>query len=182
MQYLVRSDDFRAHHVYIDELSVPYESDRGITGESLMHDTGLLNEPRDGGTGEMPPEYRSRWNLADDPKLEDGVIYMATLNPTTPAATEMLGVVALVHADQNLAAAAFDRAAAIGPANADKLRHRAEFLRRYVEKSIQSEQAPRRAVTAIASALVVLTLALAVLTFVLIRRARSRKKAAGVAP
>ncbi len=180
LQYLVRSDDYRARHVYVDELSVAYES-QNITGLPLMHDDGLLLEPRDGGTGEMPPEYRSRWNLADDPKLDDGVIYMATLNPKTPAAIEMLGVVALVHADQNLAAAAFDRAAALGPANADRLHDRADFLRSYVAKSIESEQGPRRAVITMVSAIVALTLALALLAFLLVRRSRARKQAAGEA-
>jgi hypothetical protein len=92
-----------------------------------------------------------------------------------------LGVVALVHADQNLAIAAVDRAPALGPANADRLHDRADFLRRYVAKSIESEQGPRRAVITMVSALVALTLALALLAFLLVRRSRARKQAAGEA-
>ena len=181
LQYLIKSDAYRASHVYVDEFSERYRP--FAFGHPLSHDKGLLlslRPPVTSSSGvqeteEHPPEYRLRWNLAADPKRDDGVIYMATLNPETPAAIEMLAVVALAHADQNLALVALDRAAALGPVNADKLQRTADALRVYVAESVKHEEPPiRRATTVIA--LVLVALGLGLLTFVLIRRARRRRR------
>ena len=53
---------------------------------------------------DMPPAYRSKWNLAQDPKLPEGITYMASLNPREPACFVMLGVVSWKQGDLNLAA------------------------------------------------------------------------------
>jgi tetratricopeptide (TPR) repeat protein len=58
----------------------------------------------------QPPGYRSKWNLGTDPKLEQGVIYMASLNPKEPACWVMLGVVAKYEHNIHLAQAAFKKA------------------------------------------------------------------------
>ena len=48
---------------------------------------------------DMPPAYRSKWNLAQDPKLPEGITYMASLNPREPACFVMLGVVSWKQGD-----------------------------------------------------------------------------------
>jgi hypothetical protein len=184
LQYLIKSDAYRASHVYVDEFSANYQG--FAFGHPLHHDQGLLPSlrrpvPRSSevpAAEDPPPEYRLRWNLAADPKRDDGVIYMATLNPKTPAAIEMLAVVALAHADQNLASAAMERAAALGHVNADKLQRTADGLRAYVVRSGEYAEAPkRRARTVITWGLLALGLGLGLLTFVLVRRARRRRGA-----
>jgi hypothetical protein len=61
-----------------------------------------------------PPLYTLKWNLGEDPKLDDGVIYMATLNPNEPSCWVMLGMVATRHWDLNLAKTAFKKAIELG--------------------------------------------------------------------
>ena len=56
------------------------------------------------------PDYTSKWNLGEDSKLVDGVIYMATLNQKEPACWVMLGMVALKRHDIHLGDAAFRKA------------------------------------------------------------------------
>lgn len=63
---------------------------------------------------DRPPSYRKKWDLGADPKLDEGVIYMATLNPKEPACWVMLGVLAEYHSDYNLAKTAFEEAIALG--------------------------------------------------------------------
>jgi len=47
------------------------------------------------------------WNLIEDGKLDDGVIYMATLNPKEPACWVMLASSPLTIGILNLAKAAY---------------------------------------------------------------------------
>src|SRR5437773_1187611 len=61
-----------------------------------------------------PAKYRVKWDLRKDSKLDDGVIYMATLNPKEPACWVMLGIVATARGDVNLAKAAFEKAIQLG--------------------------------------------------------------------
>ncbi len=63
---------------------------------------------------DRPPSYRKKWDLSTDAKPEDGVIYMATLNPNEPACWVMLGVLAEYHSDYNLANTAFEKAIQLG--------------------------------------------------------------------
>jgi hypothetical protein len=67
------------------------------------------------------PEYRARWDLAEDPKLEEGAAYMATLNPREPACFVIAGLVALRKNDHHLAIAAFRRAIALRTTQRDLL-------------------------------------------------------------
>ncbi|HZQ46027.1 MAG TPA: tetratricopeptide repeat protein, partial [Verrucomicrobiae bacterium] len=64
--------------------------------------------------GDEPPEYMENWDLVAGPKLDEGVIYMATLNPKEPACWVMLGLIAARHRDLNLAKAAFKEAIELG--------------------------------------------------------------------
>jgi hypothetical protein len=65
-------------------------------------------------TQDPPASYRSKWDLSKDPKLDDGVIYMATLNPKEPACWVMLGLVARFRGDINLTKTAFEKAIQLG--------------------------------------------------------------------
>ena len=70
------------------------------------------------------PDYRVKWNLGQDPKLNEGVLYMATLNPNEPACFVMLGAVCLKNGDKNLAAAALEKAVALGSPQAGWLQYK----------------------------------------------------------
>ncbi len=78
------------------------------------------------------PQYRQKWDLGADPKLDDGVIYMATLNPKEPACWAMLGLVAGQRGDYNLAKTAFDRAIKLGSPQAPILRWQIKGLKEYL--------------------------------------------------
>jgi hypothetical protein len=90
-------------------------------------------------SGFHPPLYRFKWDLARDPKFEEGVIYMASLNPKEPACFVMLGVVSLRKHDLNLAARAFERAVKLGSPQAEFLRIEAADLRHYIIESYKQE-------------------------------------------
>jgi hypothetical protein len=64
--------------------------------------------------GDEQPQYRAKWNLAEDPKLQEGVIYMASLNPKEPACWVILGVVAAQGSDMKLAKTAWKKAIELG--------------------------------------------------------------------
>jgi hypothetical protein len=81
------------------------------------------------------PEYRLNWNLAVDPKLEAGLIYMATLNSKEPACFEMLGVKSLRNHDLNLAAAAFERAISLGSSHTDLLQLRVTAIHHHINEA-----------------------------------------------
>ena len=100
-------------------------------GSTLIRSSAL----RQLATTNPAPAYRLQWNLGRDANLEAGVIYMAGLNPREPACFVMLGVKSLANGDLNLAAAAFDRAIALGSPQADLLRDRAEGLRRHIAEA-----------------------------------------------
>ena len=68
------------------------------------------------------PGYMEKWDLGKDSKLDEGVVYMATLNTQEPACQVMLGMVALKHRDINLARAAFNNAIQLGSPQAPILR------------------------------------------------------------
>lgn len=73
------------------------------------------------------PEYVEKWDLGKDSKLDDGVMYMASLNPKEPACKVMLGMIALRHSDIHLAKAAFEQAIQLGSPQEPILR--AEIIR-----------------------------------------------------
>jgi len=82
-----------------------------------------------------PPSYKKHWNLESNEKLEDGVIYMAMLNPTEPACWTMLGVVALKKRDLNLAAKAFEKAVALDAPMKELLEIKIAAINEHIEKA-----------------------------------------------
>lgn len=81
---------------------------------------------------DAPPEYTASWDLAGDPKLEDGIIYMASLNPRQPACFVMLGMRALQKRDLNLTVKAFERAVQLGSPQSDLLESRIKSLTEHI--------------------------------------------------
>jgi tetratricopeptide (TPR) repeat protein len=79
------------------------------------------------------PQYRMKWDLVKDAKLEDGVIYMATLNPKEPACWVMFGTLALYHRDYNLAKLAYDKAIQLGSAQVPILNEHLESIQRQLD-------------------------------------------------
>jgi tetratricopeptide (TPR) repeat protein len=84
---------------------------------------------------DAPAPYTTKWDLSKDPKLLEGVIYMATLNPKEPACFQMLGILCLKKADRNMAAAAYEKAIALGSPQAAFLGARLKGLRAYNAES-----------------------------------------------
>ena len=84
---------------------------------------------------DVPPDYREKWNLAEDSKLKEGVIYMASLNPKEPACFQMLGIIAWKNGDLNLAAHAFEKAIALGSPQSTILQQKIAGLREHIEKA-----------------------------------------------
>jgi Flp pilus assembly protein TadD len=82
-----------------------------------------------------PPAYRSHWNLAVETNLEQGVIYMAQMNPREPACYSMLGIAALRKRDYHLAKAAFERAVAFRSPQTELLNWRINELKNYIAKT-----------------------------------------------
>jgi len=116
-----------------------------------------------------PPAYRYRWDLAADPKFEDGVVYMATLNSKEPACFVMLGIASWGQRDLNLAVAAFERAIKLGSPQS-------ELLRTHI-KGIRSHQRQAAAPYQMVKGLILVALGIPVLAAVAAwwwRRSRKR--------
>jgi len=165
LQYLSRDAAYQARHLYVDEFTVPFWQDGVFIDPWHNQYLGLLetNAPSRevaeatyktmkqsnvpfGTNGleraivdlvvtDPPPSYRKRWELDDAPKLEDGAIYMATLNPQQPACFVMLGVLSLKNKDKNLAAAAFEKAIQLGSPQADFLRFKIGQIRTHITEA-----------------------------------------------
>ncbi|MDB6124922.1 MAG: hypothetical protein JWQ71_3915 [Pedosphaera sp.] len=101
-----------------------------------------------------PAPYMEKWNLARDPKLEEGVIYMATLNPKEPACFQMLGILCLKKFDRNLTAAAYEKAIALGSPQTQLLRVHANELKTFIKKSKEID-APYLVVYAVAGVIII---------------------------
>ncbi|MCD6051215.1 MAG: hypothetical protein K0Q55_2618, partial [Verrucomicrobia bacterium] len=136
LQYLKESQEYQSRHLFVDELSLkffnssiffgsPYWVEK-LSREEIQKESEA--KPEDGddkgqsstlrlmvlkNSLDQPPAYKKSWNLETNEKLEEGVIYMAMLNPEEPACWTMLGVVALKKRDLNLAAKAFEKAVAL---------------------------------------------------------------------
>lgn len=82
-----------------------------------------------------PPAYRKKWNLVTDTNLENGVIYMATLNPKEPACFVMLGIVSWKHRDLNLAMSAFERAIKLGSPQTEILQAKRDAILKHVHEA-----------------------------------------------
>jgi hypothetical protein len=73
--------------------------------------------------------------LGNDPKLEEGVVYMASLNPREPACFVMLGVKSLHNRDLNLAIKAYERAIHLGSLQSGLLQEHIDSLREHIRKA-----------------------------------------------
>ena len=85
--------------------------------------------------GDASPPYAVKWDLAADPKLKEGVLYMASLNPKEPACFEMLGVVCLLNNDRHLAVSAFEKAIALGSPQKEILQVHIDELNSFMAQS-----------------------------------------------
>ena len=137
LQYLSRDVQYKREHVYLDEYSIPflYEnwSDLGLMRAYRAETQDVLESA--GSTNDFPA-YRLKWNLAANTNRENGVIYMASLNPREPACFVMLGIECLAKdrgRDLNLAIAAFRRAIELGSTQSEKLRLRIATIEKHVQ-------------------------------------------------
>jgi len=159
LQYLKESKEYQARHLYVDEISKKFFNayiyfglsvSEKLSREEIQDQIKELseaspkqqNDPYNAcqllalkSSLDTPPAYTKKWNLESDPKLEEGVIYMATLNPYEPACWSMLGVVALKKRDLNLAAKAFDNAVALDSPMKDLLTIKATELRSHISEA-----------------------------------------------
>ena len=111
------------------------------------------------------PAYRLRWNLGKESNLEDGLIYMASLNPEQPACFVMLGVKSLQNRDLNLARKAFERAQKLGSPQSDLLQERIGSIQDHIR------QARMELLPLFVGGLLIV----AVIAFYLVQKARSRR-------
>lgn len=131
LAYLNRGAGHRERHVYIDSFSLGFAfADIDMTGSKFTNELTAIRLMARSLTSSQAHERaaaRRAWiratrvlseqspfpdgqDLGAHPKLDDGVIYMASLNRREPAAIVMLGIAALRRSDLNLAALAFQRA------------------------------------------------------------------------
>lgn len=179
LQYLVRDAQYQKDHVYVDEWSdafffSPGQFLMGPQGKLKKDATNKLEQqytnilrPDD----EEPPPYRYKWDLGADPKFQDGVMYMATMNPKEPACFVMLGIACQQSHQYNLAAAAYKRAISLGSSQADILQPRIAALDNFVLQSQSNKRSMEIVVTAGMTIVAVLFLCL-----ILIVRKRIAKK------
>jgi tetratricopeptide (TPR) repeat protein len=167
LQYLIRDEDYRWRHVYVDEFTHSFLSEfvysatryyeDEITNQianpnalkqefedaksmltktnfqSAWHEVG--NKVEKIAASDARPDYRKKWNLADDGHLEKGVIYMAGLNENEPACWVMLGMIATHTSDKNLAIAAFEKAIQLGSPQQPILQGRVDALRQHIHEA-----------------------------------------------
>ena len=179
LQYLSRGSNYQARHVYVDEYTRSYlvgsmryfpkppvsdavaddntnnlaaaEADYAAAlktnkddwrGASYMLATIVSMDPK--------PAYHSKWNLADDPNFEAGVIYMAQMNPKEPACFVMLGIAAWRTRSYHLAATAFEKAVALGSPQAELLKGKVDEFNEYISGSRKEALPGQIAMTSVA--------------------------------
>jgi hypothetical protein len=199
LQYLVRDTNYQYRHVYVDEftdaflrggikaypspVAMPFNTDDTNAALRAELENELRRMPATGedaqrarrqllsGLAELdvPPTYREHWQLGSDPKLEEGVIYMASLNPREPACFVMLGVKSLHNRDLNLAIAAYERAIQLGSSQSELLGEYIDSLRDHIR-----EARMHNPVTFVSALLVALPVT--VLAIVYVRRLRARQR------
>jgi tetratricopeptide (TPR) repeat protein len=164
LQYLVREPKYQARHVYVDEFSEAFlrgsgpllasgplqgtNSGVGFSASDLAemekeyNSTATSNYEADHilslvSALDRPPAYRARWNLAEDPKFKEGILYLASLNPKEPACFVMLGVASWHQQDLNLAAAAFEKAIELHSPQSEILKRKVEGIRAHIREAQQ---------------------------------------------
>lgn len=91
-----------------------------------------------------PPKYRQKWNLAANTNLLAGVIYMASLNPKQPACFVMLGLLSQQSQDLNLAAAAFEKAIALGSPQENLLHSKVAGIKGHIQEAQKHSGVPAK--------------------------------------
>lgn len=159
LQYLKEPKEYQGRHLYVDEISRKFLNahiyfgssvSEKLSREEIQDQIKELSEAHARQQNDLynksqllalkssldtPPAYTKKWNLETNPNLEDGVIYMATLNPAEPACWTMLGVVALKKRDLNLAVKAFEKAAALDSPMKDLLSIKATALQSHISEA-----------------------------------------------
>lgn len=139
LRYLTKDKEYQSKHLYLDEFTEMLYSTE-IIRDSQMHESmikvraklketeGLKQfepnseaEIRDKKWRKIVAEYMAKYGQYET-NFQEGVIYMATLNPKEPACITMLGIAALRNSDLNLAKSAFEKALSMGSPMADLLR------------------------------------------------------------
>ena len=157
LQYLSKDDAYKKTHVYVDEFTDSFLHDEGAWREgqerpmfrgfpmSVLDDSpppAKKFDPTQATNGY--PAYRLKWDLENDSNRENGVLYMASLNPREPACFVMLGIACLEPTvgpsqDLNLAVAAFQKAIELGSPQTDILQKRIDFIKKYIIKAQEFE-------------------------------------------
>jgi hypothetical protein len=163
LQYLCRDAKYQARHVYVDEYtgsflteSIRYflrtpvsdvtsdDNTNNLAADEADYAAMLKTNKDDWRASDLlativsmdpKPAYREKWDLADDTNFEQGVIYMAQMNPKEPACFVMLGIAASKTRSYHLAAAAFEKAIALGSPEAERLKRKVEELNDYISGS-----------------------------------------------
>lgn len=133
LQYLVRDDSWKRERVYVDEFS--YSLQRAAGGRLFFRYEEGSTPATESERRARLPAYRQHWNLANDKKRLEGIMYMAELNPREPAVFEMLGVICWANGDLNLAVAAFEKAIRLGSPKAELLRVKSGLIRQHVRQA-----------------------------------------------
>ena len=139
LQYLIRDEEYRKAHLFVDEFSyriVRQWSHHGFHQPILRGPLGE-GEEDEAFPDTKPPAYRHKWNLAEDPKFAEGILYLTSLNPKEPACFVMLGIVCLrkSNADLNLAIAAFKRAIDLGSPQSAMLQKWVTGIEEHISKA-----------------------------------------------
>jgi len=146
LQYLSKDEKYKREHVYVDEYSIPFLYEEW-SNLSLMSTYSVERQaPPDASTPTNGfPAYRLKWNLAGNTNRENGVVYMASLNPREPACFVMLGIECLARdrdRDLNLAIAAFKRAIELGSPQTEILQRRISIIEEHINFSRNQRNAP----------------------------------------
>jgi len=112
----------------------PAKSMSGASDTNASPEVGDL-EQAERAASDPAPAYRYRWNLANDPKFQDGVLYMESLNSRQPACFVVVGIACLKNRDYNLAAAAYEQAIQLGSPQSEPLKRRVGDIRHYIRES-----------------------------------------------
>ena len=142
LQYLSRDEDYQRQHVYVDEWTEEFfnGSTVHLSAKSVEATAEMVREDAKKGITNSFPLYFAQWNLAMDPKFEDGVLYMASLNPKQPACFTMLGILCLSKRDFNLATAAFEKAITLNSPQQEILQKKITEAKKYIADSRKHTQ------------------------------------------
>jgi hypothetical protein len=140
LQYLSKSKEYQARHVYVDEFTwVMLNEDEVVRVRPIPLDALRIYEGEKDiskqAKSDGVPAYAAKYDLANDPKFQEGIIYLATLSPKEPACMTMLGMAALKNGDLNLAKKAFEKAILLGSPMEPVLKAKIEKIDEHIKKA-----------------------------------------------